>query len=98
MELTTVWFGLIAVLWIGYFVLEGFDYGVGALLPVLGRDETRRRQMLGSIGPFWDGNEVWLVAAIGVTFAAFPGWPRALTTVQDAAFHLYARGATDYRP
>ena len=63
MELTTVWFILIAVLWIGYFVLEGFDFGVGALLPVLGRDdgelsgETRRRQMLSSIGPFWDGNE-----------------------------------------
>ncbi|GGK56806.1 cytochrome d ubiquinol oxidase subunit II [Ornithinimicrobium pekingense] len=74
MELTTIWFVLIAVLWIGYFVLEGFDYGVGALLPVLGRDETRRRQMLGSIGPFWDGNEVWLLTAGGATFAAFPHW------------------------
>jgi cytochrome d ubiquinol oxidase subunit II len=80
MELTTVWFILIAVLWIGYFVLEGFDFGVGALLPVLGRDdgelsgETRRRQMLSSIGPFWDGNEVWLLTAGGATFAAFPHW------------------------
>ncbi|WP_122261934.1 cytochrome d ubiquinol oxidase subunit II [Ornithinimicrobium cerasi] len=82
MELTTIWFVLIAVLWIGYFVLEGFDYGVGALLPVLGRDtadgsvtgETRRRQMLGAIGPFWDGNEVWLLTAGGATFAAFPHW------------------------
>lgn len=81
MELTTIWFVLIAVLWIGYFVLEGFDYGVGALLPVLGRDgadgasgETRRRQMLAAIGPFWDGNEVWLLTAGGATFAAFPHW------------------------
>lgn len=82
MELTTIWFVLIAVLWIGYFTLEGFDYGVGALLPVLGRDEaagtvtgeTRRRQMLGAIGPFWDGNEVWLLTAGGATFAAFPHW------------------------
>ena len=74
MELTTIWFILIAVLWIGYFVLEGFDYGVGALLPVLGKDETRRRQMLGAIGPFWDGNEVWLLTAGGATFAAFPHW------------------------
>jgi cytochrome d ubiquinol oxidase subunit II len=82
MELTTIWFGLIAVLWTGYFVLEGFDYGVGSLLPVLGRPEeggtvtgeTRRRQMLGAIGPFWDGNEVWLLTAGGATFAAFPHW------------------------
>ena len=74
MELTTVWFILIAVLWIGYFVLEGFDFGVGALLPVLGKDETRKRQMLGAIGPFWDGNEVWLLTAGGAMFAAFPHW------------------------
>jgi cytochrome d ubiquinol oxidase subunit II len=84
MELTTIWFILIAVLWIGYFVLEGFDFGVGALLPVLGREnpddpdresgETRKRQMLSSIGPFWDGNEVWLLTAGGATFAAFPHW------------------------
>ncbi|RIK16508.1 MAG: cytochrome d ubiquinol oxidase subunit II [Acidobacteria bacterium] len=82
MELTTIWFVLIAVLWIGYFVLEGFDFGVGTLLPVLGRNEgaggatgeTRRRQMLGAIGPFWDGNEVWLLTAGGATFAAFPHW------------------------
>ncbi|MGC0142761.1 cytochrome d ubiquinol oxidase subunit II [Pseudactinotalea sp. Z1732] len=88
MELTTIWFVLIAVLWVGYFVLEGFDFGVGMLLPVLGRDdvrtdsldvkpesgETRRRQMLSSIGPVWDGNEVWLLTAGGATFAAFPHW------------------------
>jgi cytochrome d ubiquinol oxidase subunit II len=73
-ELTTVWFVLIAVLWIGYFVLEGFDFGVGILLPVLGRDEKERRVMINTIGPVWDGNEVWLLVAGGATFAAFPEW------------------------
>jgi cytochrome d ubiquinol oxidase subunit II len=74
MELTTVWFTLIAGLWIGYFVLEGFDFGVGILLPVIGRDEPERRAMLRTIGPVWDGNEVWLIVAGGATFAAFPEW------------------------
>lgn len=74
MELTTVWFGLIAVLWIGYFCLEGFDFGVGMLLPVLARNDTERRVMINTIGPVWDGNEVWLLVAGGATFAAFPEW------------------------
>jgi cytochrome d ubiquinol oxidase subunit II len=74
MHLVTLWFVLIAVLWIGYFVLEGFDFGVGILLPVLGRDPDDRRAMLASIGPIWDGNEVWLLVAGGATFAAFPNW------------------------
>jgi cytochrome d ubiquinol oxidase subunit II len=74
MELTTIWFVLIAVLWIGYFVLEGFDFGVGILLPFLGKDELRRRVMINTIGPVWDGNEVWLLVAGGATFAAFPLW------------------------
>jgi cytochrome bd ubiquinol oxidase subunit II len=74
MQLTDVWFGLIAVLWIGYFVLEGFDFGVGILLPVIGRSETDRRVMINTIGPVWDGNEVWLLVAGGATFAAFPDW------------------------
>ena len=74
MELTTVWFTLIAVLWCGYFLLEGFDFGVGMLLPVLGRDDTERRVLLNTIGPVWDGNEVWLLVAGGATFAAFPEW------------------------
>ena len=74
MELTTVWFALIAVLWIGYFVLEGFDFGVGILLPILGHDEPERRSMLRTIGPVWDGNEVWVLVAGGATFAAFPEW------------------------
>ena len=74
MELTTVWFALIAVLWIGYFILEGFDFGVGMLLPVLARDDTERRVMINTIGPVWDGNEVWVLVAGGATFAAFPEW------------------------
>src|SRR4029453_17872526 len=74
MELTTVWFLLIAVLWIGYFFLEGFDFGVGMLLPVLGRNDTERRVLINTIGPVWDGNEVWLLVAGGATFAAFPEW------------------------
>ncbi|GAA0709234.1 cytochrome d ubiquinol oxidase subunit II [Dactylosporangium roseum] len=74
MELTTVWFILIAVLWAGYFLLEGFDFGVGVLLPVLGRDERERRLLINTIGPVWDGNEVWLLVAGGATFAAFPEW------------------------
>ncbi|WP_107772703.1 cytochrome d ubiquinol oxidase subunit II [Nocardioides sediminis] len=74
MELTTVWFGLIAVLWIGYFCLEGFDFGVGMLLPVLARNDTERRVMYNSVGPVWDGNEVWVLVAGGATFAAFPEW------------------------
>jgi len=73
-ELTDVWFVLIAVLWTGYLVLEGFDFGVGMLLPVLGRDEKDRRVMINTIGPVWDGNEVWLLTAGGATFAAFPEW------------------------
>jgi cytochrome d ubiquinol oxidase subunit II len=74
MNLQNVWFCLIAVLWGGYFVLEGFDFGVGMLLPFVPRDERERSAMFESIGPVWDGNEVWLVVAGGATFAAFPAW------------------------
>ncbi len=74
MTLATFWFILIAVLWTGYFVLEGFDFGAGILLPLLGRDDTERRMIINSIGPVWDGNEVWLLTAGGATFAAFPLW------------------------
>ncbi|HEV7204185.1 MAG TPA: cytochrome d ubiquinol oxidase subunit II [Jatrophihabitans sp.] len=72
--LTGFWFGVIAVLWAGFFVLEGFDFGVGILLPFLGKREQDREQALRSIGPVWDGNEVWLLTAGGATFAAFPEW------------------------
>ena len=74
MELHTFWFALIAVLWIGYFVLEGFDFGVGALMSTLSDDDTDRRVVINTIGPVWDGNEVWLITAGGATFAAFPEW------------------------
>ena len=74
MELVTVWFILVAVLWIGYLVLDGFDLGVGMLLPFIGKDDLRRRVMINTLGPVWDGNEVWLLVAGGATFAAFPLW------------------------
>jgi len=74
LNLESLWFALIMVLWIGYFFLEGFDFGVGVLLPFLGRDEVDRRVLVNSIGPVWDGNEVWLLVAGGATFAAFPEW------------------------
>jgi cytochrome d ubiquinol oxidase subunit II len=74
MTLEILWFCLLAFFWTGYFVLEGFDFGVGMLLPVLGRSEADRRTMFGTIGPLWDGNEVWLVIAGASTFAAFPVW------------------------
>jgi cytochrome bd ubiquinol oxidase subunit II len=78
MTLSDLWFLLIAVLWTGYFVLDGFDFGVGILLPILGRDEPRRRVLINTIGPVWDGNEVWLLVAGGATFAAFPEWYASL--------------------
>jgi cytochrome bd ubiquinol oxidase subunit II len=74
MTLETFWFFLIAVLWGGYFVLEGFDFGVGMLLPIVGRSARERGTLLNTIGPVWDGNEVWLVVAAAATFAAFPAW------------------------
>src|ERR671939_595685 len=78
MDLQIFWFVLIAFLWTGYFVLEGFDFGVGMLLGVLARDDTERRVMINTIGPVWDGNEVWLLTAGGATFAAFPEWYASL--------------------
>ncbi|WP_322507512.1 cytochrome d ubiquinol oxidase subunit II [Anaerolinea sp.] len=74
MDLNTVWFILIAVLYLGFFVLEGFDFGVGILLPFLGKTDQERRVIINTIGPHWDGNEVWLITAGGATFAAFPHW------------------------
>ncbi|MFE1906639.1 cytochrome d ubiquinol oxidase subunit II [Streptomyces gardneri] len=74
MELHNVWFVLIAVLWIGYFFLEGFDFGVGVLTKLLARDRVEKRVLINTIGPVWDGNEVWLLTAGGATFAAFPEW------------------------
>lgn len=72
--LQTLWFILIAVLWIGFYFLEGFDFGVGMLLPFLGKKDEERRAIMNTIGSVWDGNEVWLLTAGGATFAAFPEW------------------------
>ncbi len=74
MTLNTLWFIFIGVLYTGFFVLEGFDFGVGILLPFLGKTDLQRRTIINTIGPHWDGNEVWLIAAGGATFAAFPNW------------------------
>lgn len=74
MDLNVLWFILIGVLYAGFFLLEGFDFGVGILLPFLGKNDKTRRMMINTIGPHWDGNEVWLLTAGGATFAAFPHW------------------------
>ncbi|MFF2921698.1 cytochrome d ubiquinol oxidase subunit II [Streptomyces celluloflavus] len=74
MQLHDVWFVLIAVLWTGYFFLEGFDFGIGILTKLLARDRREKRVLINTIGPVWDGNEVWLLSAGGATFAAFPEW------------------------
>ncbi len=74
MSFETTWFLLIAVLWVGYFILEGFDFGVGVLLPFVSKNEADRRAVLTTLGPVWDGNEVWVLVAGGATFAAFPEW------------------------
>lgn len=71
-HLDVVWFILVCVLFAGLFTLEGFDYGVGMLLPVLGKTDTERRQMINTVGPVWDGNQVWMITAGGATFASFP--------------------------
>lgn len=74
MDLQTIWFILITVLFTGFFFLEGFDFGVGILHPFMSRDDRERRTVINTIGPFWDGNEVWLITAGGAMFAAFPEW------------------------
>ena len=72
MDLQIVWFILVTVLFVGFFFLEGFDYGVGTILPFFGKDDTERRMLINTIGPVWDGNEVWMITAGGAMFAAFP--------------------------
>lgn len=88
MDLNTLWFFLIAILYIGYFFLEGFDFGVGILMPFLGKTDTERRAVINTIGPHWDGNEVWLITAGGATFAAFPHWYASLFSGFYPAFFL----------
>src|SRR5580658_5681923 len=72
--MVTFWFIAITVLWMGFFILEGFDFGVGMLHDAVGADEPGRRAAINTIGPLWDGNEVWLIVAAAAIFAAFPGW------------------------
>jgi len=74
MDLQDLWFVLISILFIGFFFLEGFDYGVGILLPFLGKTDNERRAVINTIGPVWDANEVWMITAGGAIFAAFPEW------------------------
>ncbi|HMK63203.1 MAG TPA: cytochrome d ubiquinol oxidase subunit II, partial [Acidimicrobiales bacterium] len=74
MTLGDLWFIIDALFWVGFFILEGFDFGVGMLHSFLGRTDNERRVLINTIGPVWDGNEVWLIVAGAVIFAAFPGW------------------------
>ena len=103
MQLHTIWFVLITILWIGFFVLEGFDFGVGALHMLIGRTETERRVAINTIGPWWDGNEVWLIVAGAALFAAFPGWYATMFSALYLALvlvllALFARGVSmEYR-
>ena len=103
MQLHTIWFIIVAVFWIGFFVLEGFDFGVGALHMVVGRTETERRVAINTIGPWWDGNEVWLIVAGAAMFAAFPGWYATMFSALYLALvlvllALFARGVSfEYR-
>ena len=73
-HLNNIWFIIIAIFWVGYFILEGFDFGVGMLHSFVGKSDVERRITVNSIGPIWDGNEVWLVVAAASIFAAFPSW------------------------
>jgi cytochrome d ubiquinol oxidase subunit II len=103
MSLHTLWFVIIAIFWVGFFVLEGFDFGVGILHTIVGRTAIERRVALNTIGPFWDGNEVWLIVAAAATFAAFPSWYGAMFSALYLVLllvltALIARGvAFDYR-
>ncbi len=107
--LQILWFILIGVLWAGYFVLEGFDFGVGMLVRGLGRDQVEKRMIIHTIGPVWDGNEVWLIVAGGATFAAFPQWYATLFSgfylplflilvgliVRNVSFEFWGKGESD---
>ncbi|MFL5859489.1 MAG: cytochrome d ubiquinol oxidase subunit II [Solirubrobacteraceae bacterium] len=103
MQLHTIWFIIIAVFWVGFFILEGFDFGVGALHAFIGRNDTERRVAINTIGPWWDGNEVWLIVAGASMFAAFPGWYATMFSALYLALvlllvALFARGVSfEYR-
>ncbi|MCL2393596.1 MAG: cytochrome d ubiquinol oxidase subunit II [Acidimicrobiaceae bacterium] len=91
-SLNTSWFALIGLLWTGYFVLEGFDFGTVLVAPFISRDEIDRRLCINAIGPVWDGNEVWLIVAGGATFAAFPQWYATLFSGFYLALFLILAG------
>ncbi|MBV8990751.1 MAG: cytochrome d ubiquinol oxidase subunit II [Solirubrobacterales bacterium] len=103
MQLHTIWFIIIVVLWLGFFILDGYDFGVGALHMLIGRSEIERRVVINTIGPWWDGNEVWLIVAGGSMFAAFPGWYATLFSAGYLALvlvlvALFGRGVSfEYR-
>ena len=97
LHLHTLWFIILAVLWVGFFVLEGFDFGVGMLHTLVGRAEPERELVASTIGPWWDGNEVWLIVAGAGMFAAFPLWYATMFSALYLAFlvvlvALIARG------
>jgi cytochrome bd ubiquinol oxidase subunit II len=98
-ELHTIWFVIVAFFWVGFFVLEGFDFGVGVLHTIVGRTDAERELALSTIGPWWDGNEVWLIVAGAGTFAAFPLWYATMFSALYLAlllvlFALMARGVS----
>jgi cytochrome d ubiquinol oxidase subunit II len=98
-ELHTIWFVIIAFFWVGFFVLEGFDFGVGVLHTIVGRSDAEQQIALSTIGPWWDGNEVWLIVAGAGMFAAFPGWYATMFSALYLAlllvlFALMARGVS----
>src|SRR5271166_6280964 len=103
MSLHTLWFAIVAIFWCGFFVLEGFDFGVGVLHTIVGRTELERRTAVNTIGPFWDGNEVWLIVAGATIFAAFPSWYATMFSTFYLALlivlvALFARGVSfEYR-
>ena len=97
MQLHTIWFVIIAILWVGFFVLEGFDFGVGALHRFIDKTETERRVVINTIGPWWDGNEVWLIVAGASMFAAFPGWYATMFSALYLALVAAAGGAVRAR-
>lgn len=86
--LVDIWFGIVALFWAGYFFLDGFDFGVGMLLPFLGGEARSRGAMVGAISPVWDGNEVWLITAVGATLAAFPHWYATLFSAGYGVFFV----------
>ena len=87
-SLVPFWYIVIAVLWTGFFILEGFDFGVGMLHGLIGTDEAGRRAAINTIGPLWDGNEVWLIVAGAGMFAAFPGWFATMFSAYNLALVL----------